>query len=44
MSMVEALSLIELEVDEAWEFLVEAIEVDSKMMKFSFFKVERDER
>ena len=42
--MIEALSLVELEVDEAWVFLVEAIEADSKMMKFYFFKVENDER
>ena len=37
-------SLIEVAIVEAWMFLLEAIEVGSKMMKISFFEGEWDER
>ena len=42
--MIETLSLVELIIDEARMFLLEAIEADSKVMEFSFFKGEQDER
>ena len=37
-------SLIEVAIVEAWMFLLEAIEVGSKMMLISFFEGEWDER
>ena len=37
-------SLIEVAIVEAWMFLLEAIEVGSKMMKISFFEREWDKR
>ena len=37
-------NLIEVAIVETWMFLLEAIEVGSKMMKISFFKGEWDER
>ena len=37
-------SLIEVAIVEAWMFLLETIEVGSKMMKISFFEGEWDER
>ena len=42
--VVALLSLIEVAIVEAWMFLLEAIEVGSKMVKISFFKGEWDER
>ena len=37
-------SLVEAAIVEAWMFLLEAIEVGSKMMLISFFEGEWDER
>ena len=36
--------LVEVAIVEAWMFLLEAIEVGSKMIKISFFEEEGDER
>ena len=41
--MTEAPNLVEVVVVEAWDFLLDAIAVDSKVMIF-FFQGERDER
>ena len=37
-------SLVEVAIVEAWMFLLEAIEIGSKMMTISFFEGEWDER
>ena len=37
-------SLVEVAIVEAWMFLLEAIEIGSKMMKISFFEGEWDKR
>ena len=37
-------SLVEIAIVEAWMFLLEAIEVGSKMMKIFYFEGEWDER
>ena len=41
--VVAVLSLIDVAIVEAWVFLLDAIEVGSKMMKVSFFEGEGNE-